>query len=174
MSKKDKITEYAKELYCQYNDDGTKAFSLRDIASEIERKFNKKLTYVTVKNWADKGDWNKTNEQIKQQSIEKAQDDKLSTEEQLIESRSDKLAKSYQNAEKLENVGYDVFFKAFDGKEHTLITIKDAISAIKLGTDIRFRIEDVPEAKQSISINLENLSTDELLKRAELIRKLND
>jgi len=147
---KQKIIDYAKSLYTQYNSEGKKLYSLRDIEQKITQKFHKTFTYRTVKNWAEKYDWNKLNEKIKQQSIEKAEEKKFTKEEQLIEKESDKLAKDYKNAETLANIGYKIVIEAYDGKEHSLISVRDAMTAIKIGTDIKFRIMEIPEKSEDL------------------------
>lgn len=147
---KQKIIDYAKLLYMQYDSKGKKSYSLRDIEQKISQNFHKTFTYRTVKNWSEKYDWNKLNEKIKQQSIEKATEEKFTKEEQLIEKESDKLAKDYKNAEKLADIGYDVVIEAYDGKECSLISVRDAMTAIKTGTDIKFRIMEIPEKTENL------------------------
>lgn len=151
-TKRDMI-EYAKWLYIMYNSEGKKLHSLRDIAEKIKQKFNKSVNYSTVLNWAKKYDWNKLNEKIKQQSIEKATEEKFTKEEQLIDAESDKLAKDYKNAENLANIGFSVALNAYKKKEaHSQIDFRDAMAAIRLGTDIKFRIQDMPESKPESKI----------------------
>jgi len=153
MSKKDNIVEFAKELYLQYDTEGKKVYSLRSISTEIQQKFDKKIHCSTVSNWAKKHDWDKINEKIKQQSIEKAKDEKFTSEEKIIEAESDKLAKDYKNAENLANVGFSIIAKAYkEKKEHPVISVKDALTAIKLGTDIKFRISGINEEQENITI----------------------
>ena len=153
MSNKDKIIEYAKELYSQYDSEGKKVHSLRDIAKIMYQKHNKNVTYVTIRRWSKKYDWDKLNEKIKQQSIEKAKDEKFTSEEKIIEAESDKLAKDYKNAENLANVGFSIIAKAYkEEKEHPVISVKDALTAIKLGTDIKFRISGINEEQENITI----------------------
>ena len=142
---KQKIIDYAETLYCQYDDKGCKVYSLRDIEKKILLKHNKNTTHTTVREWAIKYDWDKTNAKIKQQSIAKAQDDNFTSKEQIIERESDKLANTYKNAEQLERVGFEILFKAYKGEEHPLIPFDSALRALKLGSDIKFRVLEVPD-----------------------------
>ena len=142
--KSDKIKDFAKDLYLQYDEDGTKSFSLREISTEILQKFNKKIHFSTIKNWRIKGEWDKLNEKIKQQSIEKAKDEKFTTEEQITESKSDDLAKTYKHASTLENIGFDTIFKTHSGTK-TNLTVKDALTALKYATEIKMRINDIKD-----------------------------
>ncbi len=144
---KKKIVEFAKELYLTYGADGKRLYAFRDISTKILKKFDKKLHFSTIGNWAVKYDWVKLNDRIKQQSIEKAKNDNFSKEEQLVEQESTKLAKDYKNAENLANVGFGVVFEAYKGNKskNNLINVRDGLSAIRLGMDIKFRINDIPE-----------------------------
>lgn len=158
MSKNIKIKEFAKELYTQYDKDGRKLHSLRSIAAEIAQKMHKSVSFRTVKNWADQGQWDRLNERIKQESILKAQDSDSTIEEQIIESESGKLAIDLKNAERLTAIGMNVCIKAWKAIESKskkesvdfdpdLIAIRDAISMIRIGTDIKFRIKNIPESE---------------------------
>ena len=166
---KQKIIDYAKELYTSYDADGSKLYSLREISTKIKQKFNKEYNYSTVGNWAKKFAWNKLNEKIKQQSISKAQNVKFTAEEQIIEKESDLLAEIYKYAEQGTKLGYREIFAILD-KNQTPVTdvnIRDLISLIKLNTDIIFRINDIPEVfgvKTVAEIDYSKLSKSTLKK----------
>ena len=170
-STKQDIIYYAETLYCSYNPDGERTYTLREISKLVEKKFNKSTHYSTIKNWADKFGWDKLNARIKQQSIEKAKDlpePKMSLTEKLIEVESDKLAKDYKNAENMANIGYNVINKAYKGEKAKFINVKDAISLVKLGSDIKFRIQGLPEQNEKeINININQFSEAE---KAELLK----
>ncbi len=148
---KQKIIDYAKELYTSYDAQGNKLYSLREIEKKILHKHNKKITHTTVRSWATKYAWNKLNEKIKQQSISKAQNEKFSSEEQMIEKESDLLAEIYKYAEQGTKLGYREMFAILDKNQisTTEVSIRDLISLIKLNTDIIFRINDIPEAESN-------------------------
>lgn len=149
--KKDKqqIIDFAKLLYLEYDNNGKRVYSLRDIVKEIKQKFSKDITNPTVLNWARKFGWNILNEKIKQQSIEKASIEKQTIEEQIIDAESDKLAKDYKNAENLANAAYNVIMTAYQAKS---LTAKDAMAMFKYAMDIKFRINDMPESKPESKI----------------------
>ena len=170
-STKQDIIYYAEELYCSYNADGTRSFTLREISKALEKKFKKSTHYSTVKSWADKFEWDKLNARIKQQSIEKAKklpEQKFTVSEQLVEVESDKLAKDYKNAENMANIGYNVINKTYAGTKNPHINIKDAISLVKLGSEIKFRIQGLPEPdEKQINVNINQFSAAE---KAELLK----
>lgn len=150
-SKQD-IIDFAQKLFLEYDSEGKKVHSLRDIAKKIRRKFDRTLTAQTINNWAKKHDWIGLNARIKQQSIEKATDEKFTKEEQLIDIESDKLAIDFKNAENLANVGFSVALNEFKNQGHKTIKFTEALAAIRLGTDIKFRINDMPESKPESKI----------------------
>lgn len=145
-SKQD-IIDFAQKLFLEYDSNGKKVNSSRAISAAIQQKFRKKVHDTTVLNWAKKFDWTGLNERIKQQSIEKATEEKFTKEEQLIEAESDKLAEDYKNAENLAKIGFAIAANAYKEQKHSLIDFKEALAAIRLGTDIKFRIADMPESK---------------------------
>lgn len=160
--KKLSIKDRAKELYIQRNEQGEKKYSNNTISEMLAHEGYKKVTRKTVGKWALTPNkitgetWNTIISKIKQQSIEKAVDDNFTAEEQLIEKESDKLAETYKNAEQLEKIGFKVAFDIYtkqgmstkktesDNNDFKLINFRDALSAVKLGNDIKFRILEVP------------------------------
>ena len=54
---KEEIIEYAKELYLTPNKDGNHQYSLREISTKIQQKFNTEVHYTTILNWIKKHDW---------------------------------------------------------------------------------------------------------------------
>ena len=164
---KQKIIDYAKELYTSYNADGTKIYSLNNISAQIQQKFSKKIHSTTVLNWAKKYDWNKINEKIKQQSIQKAKEDKFSVDEKIVEKESDLLAEIYKYAEQGMKIGYREIFEIFkeNGNPVSDTQIRDLMTLVKMNTEFIFRINDIPESIKIIT----SLTPDE---RAEKIKRL--
>lgn len=56
---KEEIIEYAKELYLTPDEDGNHRYSLRDISTEIQQKFNTNIHYTTILSWIKKYGWDK-------------------------------------------------------------------------------------------------------------------
>jgi len=54
---KEEIIEYAKELYLTPNKDGNHQYSLREISTKIQQKFNTEVHYTTILKWIKKHDW---------------------------------------------------------------------------------------------------------------------
>jgi len=88
MNKKEKIIEYAKDLYLTPKEDGTHKYSLRAICAEIEQEFSKKIANPTILNWSRKYGWEKLwNEGVRYgvaEAIAKQESDKTK-EEQIKE-----------------------------------------------------------------------------------------
>ena len=92
------------------------------------------------------------NGKVKVAGVDHEHQEKFTKEEQLIDAESDKLAKDYKNAENLANIGFSIALNAYKDKTHSLIDFRDAMAAIRLGTDIKFRIQDMPESKPESKI----------------------
>lgn len=97
MNKKEKIIEYAKDLYLTPKEDGTHKYSLRNIVEEIKQNFNKDLTPATILNWSRKYGWEKLwNEGVRYgvaEAIAKQESDKTKEEqlkEQIAKIKKDK------------------------------------------------------------------------------------
>ena len=56
---KEEIIEYAKELYLTPDEEGNHRYSLRDISTEIQQKFNTNIHYTTIRAWIKKYGWDK-------------------------------------------------------------------------------------------------------------------
>ena len=54
---KQKIKDYAKDLFLQVDENGNKKYSLRDICEKILQKFHKSIDPKTILNWSNKENW---------------------------------------------------------------------------------------------------------------------
>ncbi len=55
----EEIVNYAKELYLTVDDKGNRVYSFKNIATEIQRKFNVEIDKTTIYHWAKKKGWDK-------------------------------------------------------------------------------------------------------------------
>ncbi len=156
--KKEIIREFAKDLYTQFDNDGNKLYSLRDISAKIKDEFNRSVTHVTVGRWAKDDDWDEVNQKIKQHAIDKAnQTGSFSPEEKIIDARSDDLAEVYKYGKLMAQIGTDVLQTAYKvgkgqgGQKNTEISVKEAISAMRTGANIVFRLNDIPDPEVTTS-----------------------
>lgn len=143
--KRNKIIEYARELFCVVDSSGKRVYSFEDITIKIFQKFNKKYSKPTIKKWSVDFNFDKTFEEIKKEAVKKAIKSESGKIEDIIQKQSEILAKEFKNADNLANIGYKIFFDYYQNKEHDYIDEKTAIQAIKLGTDIKHRIMSIPE-----------------------------
>lgn len=89
---KENIIEYAKNLYLTYDDKGNRKYSLREIEKEITQKLHKKISFKTIKNYADKYGWEKLLQQGKNIGTQKAITEKMEKEETIKEAISNDVA----------------------------------------------------------------------------------
>jgi len=66
MSKDQKIIDYAKKLYSQYDKNRKKKHSFSNISRLVLIKFNEKVSTSAIKSWSRKNEWNKNIEKPKQ------------------------------------------------------------------------------------------------------------
>ena len=146
-TRRDKIKEFAKDLYTQYDNEGKKKYSFRDISTEIQQRFNKKIHYSTIQKWSKdpEQNWDGLNQKIKQHAIQKANDERFTAEEKIIDARSEDLAEVYKYAKLMNQIGTDVMSKTYKGEPHKHITFKEAIAAARTGANIIFRLNDIPD-----------------------------
>lgn len=153
-TRKELILEFAKDLYTQYDGEGKKKYSFRAISAEIQQEFNKKVHYSTVAKWAKdpENNWDGINQKIKQHAIDKANGEgNFSPEEKVIDARSDDLADVYKYGKLMSQIGTDVLQRAYKSdvkgapKAHSAISVKEAIAAMRTGSNIVFRLNDVPD-----------------------------
>lgn len=163
-----KIVEYAKKLYLKYNDSGERLYSLHEIATKVQQKYNTKTNKTTIRNWSENYDWNKINEKIKIHSIAKAKDSKITSEERIIEAKSDDLAEIYKQSLNVFRASAVAFKKSFDANK---LSAKDALQGLKMASEILLRINEIPEnVTIKNEINLSELGTEELLSRANAMK----
>jgi uncharacterized protein with von Willebrand factor type A (vWA) domain len=53
------VIEYAKKLYLTIDENGKRVYSLSEIAKKLDEKFAVKLTKETIRQWANKFQWNR-------------------------------------------------------------------------------------------------------------------
>ncbi len=141
---KEKIVEYAKELYLTPNKAGSHKYSLQNVCNEILRKFNKSLTKPTILNWAHKYGWDKLWEQAVKEGITEAlgngqtEEDKTK-EEQFKEAIAKRKRDDFLISTSLKKLGYQFI------KEHGFNSVKEALDAINTGMKYT---QDLTEEKE--------------------------
>lgn len=70
--KKQKVIEFAKNLFLTPDDEGKYAYTYGEISTEIQQKFNKSIDYSTIVLWSEKFAWKKLCEDISKNKQEAA------------------------------------------------------------------------------------------------------
>jgi len=155
------IVDFAQTLYSKIDATGKRVHSFRSISNLIQTKFNKKINYSTISLWPKKFNWNEKNDKIKQVAIETALPvDEIQSHQDLIFD----VVKDYKNAAVLANIGYDALMKNHK-KQPTNLTVKDAMNAIKIGTEIKNKLRGVtdPGGKSELEPITWNLGKDRIM-----------
>jgi hypothetical protein len=127
---KEVILEFAKELYLTPDEQGNHKYSLRDIATQVQQKFNRSINASTILRWAEKYGWDKLwDEGVREgitELIAKQESDK-SKEEQFKEAIAKAKRNDFVIASNLKTLGYQYI------KEHGFDSVMEALKAIETG-----------------------------------------
>lgn len=136
---KEKILEFAKELYLTPNELGNHKYSLRNICDKIRQKFDKRLTAQTILNWARKYGWVELWEQAVREGITKdfKSDKEKTKEEQFRELIAKRKHDDFVMASNLKVLGYKFI------KEHGFSSVSEALKAIDTGMKYTQDIEEL-------------------------------
>lgn len=103
-----KVVDYAKELWLEFDHNGEHRYKSSEIAKKIGTKFKKKITTKTIANWAREHEWQKLFEVAKQEGIKTAIVEYQSERQELIKEKSLKFAGLYRRALKQYETTADV------------------------------------------------------------------
>ena len=154
---KEKIVEYAKELYLTPDEAGMHKYSSRAIAKKVKQKFSKSLASVTVLNWAHKYGWDKLWEQAVKEGVTKnfKSDEEKSKEEQFKELIAERKQKDFEIASDLKKWAHDYI------REHGFSNANEALKAIDLGMKYTQDLQElVASSKTSLKDFLMRLLTN--------------
>jgi len=147
---KEAIFEYAKELYLTPDEQGNHKYSLRDIATQVQQKFNRSINASTVLRWAEKYGWDKLwDEGVREgitELIAKQESDK-SKEEQFKEAIAKAKRNDFVIASNLKTLGYQYI------KEHGFGSVMEALKAIETGMRYTQDIQEL-ETDQVIVVRI--------------------
>ena len=162
---KEKIVEYAKELYLTPDETGMHKYSLQKISDEITRHLHARYTKKTISNWAHKYGWDKLWEQAVKEGITEAlgngqtEEDKTK-EEQFKEAIAKRKRDDFLISTSLKKLGYQFI------KEHGFNSVKEALDAINTGMKYT---QDLTEEKEEGNVFKIVVSSD---KGKELTEKI--
>ena len=145
---KEAIIEYAKELYLTPNEQGNHRYSLRDISTEVQQKFNKAVNYSTISLWASKEGWDKLWEEGVRQGLTEAlakQESDKTKEEQFKEAIAKHKQDDFIIATNLKALGYKYI------QANGFSSTTEALKAIDTGMKYT---QELPEQVQNVGIQI--------------------
>jgi len=147
---KEAIIEYAKELFLTPDEQGNHKYSLREIATQVQQKFNRSINASTVLRWAEKYGWDKLwDEGVREgitELIAKQESDK-SKEEQFKEAIAKAKRNDFIIASNLKTLGYQYI------KEHGFDSVMEALRAIETGMRYTQNFQEL-ETEQTIVVRI--------------------
>jgi len=147
---KEAIIEYAKELFLTPDEQGNHKYSLREIATQVQQKFNRSINASTILRWAEKRGWDKLwDEGVREgitELIAKQESDK-SKEEQFKEAIAKAKRNDFIIASNLKTLGYQYI------KEHGFDSVAEALRAIETGMRYTQNFQEL-ETEQTIIVRI--------------------
>ena len=146
--KKERIIEFAKELYLTPNEAGNHKYSLRSISAEIEHKFSKKLANTTILNWSRKYGWDKLWEEGVREGITEAlakEQSERTKEEQFKEAIAKKKQQDFTMMTNLKVLAYKFI------RENGFSNVNEALKAMETGMKYTQDLDSLNETEGSLS-----------------------
>jgi hypothetical protein len=103
-AKKEKIRNFAKDLYLKVDENGSKLHTWDYISKEILKKFKLEIHFTTIQKWSKKEDWSGTFEKIKMAGIEKGKEQLQEKENKLIDEKSQIIADIYKSNKTIQKL----------------------------------------------------------------------
>jgi len=125
--RKKEIIELAKELYLTPDEQGSHEYTLREIATEIRQKNDRKIHFATIGAWSEKYGWKKLWENGVRAGIIKEIKGKGEQEEKITEAISKKKQESAEDNSKLKVKAIEILLKSE-------ISVSEAIKLYEITT----------------------------------------
>ncbi len=103
-AKKEKIRNYAKDLYFQVDDEGHKINTWEGISKAVLKHFKILIHFTTIQKWSKKYDWEDTFEKIKMAGIERGKEKFQEKENQIIDEKANTIADIYKSNKNLQKI----------------------------------------------------------------------
>jgi hypothetical protein len=100
-AKKSKAINFARNMFCEVDQDGKQKYTLQQIATSLQQKCKFAANKSTISRWAVKFDWEGTFIKLKQAGIEKVKGD---IDNKLINEKSDIIAEIYKDNKTIHSV----------------------------------------------------------------------
>ena len=159
---KEKIVEYAKELFLTPDEVGNHKYSLQNICDEISRKLHVQYTKKTISNWAHKYGWDKLWEEGVREGITEAlakEQSERTKEEQFKEAIAKKKQQDFTMMTNLKVLAYKFI------KEHNFSNVNEALKAMETGMKYTQDIQEKIPEKNVINIIVNSEKARELTDR---------
>ena len=165
------IKEYAKQLYLTPNNKGNHKYSLQNIADMVLQKFNKRLTKVTISNWANRYGWKALWEEAVRKGVTtalgKEKDDKeKSLDEKYKELIMNQKRDDYLMATNLKRMGYKYL------REHGFNDTTEALRSIEVG--MKYTDESSVDVKVMVENNEAKRIEEDVKELEEAVDKILD
>jgi hypothetical protein len=112
-TQKEKIKEFARDLFLQVNEVGSKKYTLHDIAKQLQQKRKYSINVSNLSRWSKKYDWEGLFIKLKQAGIEQAKSD---IENKVIDEKAQTIADIYKSNKSIQNLSKQTILSRLLGK----------------------------------------------------------
>lgn len=116
-SKKQKIKDYAKDLFLQVDENGSKVHTWDTISKAVLKRFKLEIHFTTIQKWSKKEDWAATYEKIKMAGIELGKEQLQEKESKLIDEKAQTIADIYKSNKTIQKLTQQTILSRLTGQE---------------------------------------------------------
>jgi len=117
ISKKEKIKDFAKDLFLQVDAEGNKIHTWDTISKAIQKRFKEDIHYSTIAKWGAKYDWNNTFEKIKMAGIERGKEQLQEKENKVINEKANAIADIYKSNKNIQKLTQQTILSRLTGQQ---------------------------------------------------------
>lgn len=182
-AKKEKAIELAKSLYVDVNADGTKKYTLQQIAKQIQNKCKIAIDLSTVSRWAKKYDWEGLFEKIKMAGIEKGKQQLQEKENQIVDEKAQTIADIYKSNKQIQKISQTTILSRLTGQDlkdssgntiESNVSTRDAISLLQYSEQVLLNLHEKKIGIKDIQKDNPSIIVTDSKTKEELERLIND
>jgi hypothetical protein len=161
-AQKQKAVDYARSLFCEVSEDGSKKYSLHEIAKQLQQKCKYSVNVSNLSRWSKKFDWEDTFTKLKQAGIEQAKGD---IDNKIIDEKAQTIADIYKGNKQIQNLAKQTILarllakpvKDNEGNEiKSDVTNADIIRLLQHSETTILILQDKGKSGKDVGLNTEN------------------
>ncbi|MCF8218722.1 MAG: hypothetical protein K9J21_07045 [Bacteroidales bacterium] len=141
---KEKMRNDARNLYLTVDKAGKQQYSVNEISIKLQQMYNCKIHRSTVSRWAEKENWNKQFQEMKQLGVEHATSSRK--DQEILDRKAQDISNIYQIARGLNIEASDKLLKRLKEGD---ADDKELLNILKHSTNVIIELNDANKADES-------------------------